>query len=163
MSKRKVTLFWKTDNIFSQFHPAKFFVDGIEYNCCEQYMMYQKAVVFKDNVMAANILRETVPKKMKQFGRKVNNYDDEIWKEKSRVVVEEGNYAKFSQNEHMKTHILSTGDDILAEASPFDKRWGIGLGKNDKRALDPKNWRGSNWLGEALMNVRTKIRDEEKE
>ncbi|XP_066918894.1 N-glycosidase Npun_R5314-like [Clytia hemisphaerica] len=113
--------------------------------------------------MAANILRETVPKKMKQFGRKVNNYDDEIWKEKSRVVVEEGNYAKFSQNEHMKTHILSTGDDILAEASPFDKRWGIGLGKNDKRALDPKNWRGSNWLGEALMNVRTKIRDEEKE
>ena len=162
MSKKKIVLFWKKDDIFSQFHPAKFSVDGIEYNCCEQYMMHQKAVVFKDNEMAANILRETVPKKMKQFGRKVKNYDDEIWKEKSRKVVEEGNYAKFTQNENMKAYLLSTGDDILAEASPFDKRWGIGLGKNDKRALDPTTWRGGNWLGEALMNVRTKIQDEEK-
>ena len=37
------TFFYGTDTPFSQFHPAKFVVDGQEYNCAEQYMMHQKA------------------------------------------------------------------------------------------------------------------------
>ena len=159
-SNRNVILFWQKAHRFSQFHPARFVVEEIEYSCGEQYMMHQKAVVFGDKEMAQNILKETKPKKMKQFGRKVRNFDDAVWRIKSKEVVEKGNYEKFIQNEDMKEYLLSTGDDLLAEASPFDKRWGIGLGKNDKRALDPKQWKGKNWLGEALMNVRTKIRAE---
>ena len=159
--RSKVRLFFTKADKFSQFYPCDFTVDGVEYSCCEQYMMHQKAVVFKDNVMAENILKETSPMKMKQFGRKVKNFDEEIWKVKSREVVEEGNYAKFTQNEELKEYILATGNDTLAEASPFDRRWGIGLRKNDPRALDPKQWKGKNWLGQALMNVRKKIKDEE--
>ena len=44
MGKReKYTFFYTTSSPFSQFHPAKFTVDGITYNCAEQYMMHQKA------------------------------------------------------------------------------------------------------------------------
>jgi len=28
------------------------------------------------------------------------------------------------------------------------------LKADDKRILDPKNWRGTNWLGEVIMGVR---------
>ena len=32
---------------------------------------------------------------------------------------------------------------------------------DDKKILDPKNWRGTNWLGEAIMKVREQIKNEE--
>lgn len=35
--------FYGKDSPFSNFQPAKFVLDGVQYNCSEQYMMYQKA------------------------------------------------------------------------------------------------------------------------
>ena len=158
-----VILFWLKDDPFSQFHPAKFEIDGTLFSCAEQYMMYQKAVLFKDEEIATLILKETDPRNMKKLGRQVKNFDDETWKSKCRKVVEDGNYAKFTQNENLKKFLLETGTKTIAEASPFDKRWGIGMSKKDKRAKDPKQWKGSNWLGIALMNVRDTIRKEESD
>ena len=43
------------------------------------------------------------------------------------------------------------------EASPTDKIWGIGLSKDDPRAADRSKWRGTNWLGEILTEVREEI------
>ena len=41
--KEKFTFFYGTASPFSQFHPATFTVDGVEFNCAEQFMMYNKA------------------------------------------------------------------------------------------------------------------------
>ena len=41
--REKFTFFYRSDSPFSQWHPSKFEVEGIEYNCAEQYMMHQKA------------------------------------------------------------------------------------------------------------------------
>jgi len=46
-----------------------------------------------------------------------------------------------------------TGGKTIVEASPYDKIWGIGLSKDDPRALDRSQWQGTNWLGEAIMRV----------
>ena len=35
--------FFGKNSPFSQHHPAKFVIDGVTYNCAEQYMMHQKA------------------------------------------------------------------------------------------------------------------------
>ena len=51
--------------------------------------------------------------------------------------------------------MLSTGDKILAEASQFDKIWGIGV--SIKKAEEGYEWKGTNWLGECLMKVRDTI------
>ena len=48
-----------------------------------------------------------------------------------------GTYAKFSQNRPMRTALLSTGDRLLAEASPHDDVWGIGLRANGSAASNP--------------------------
>ena len=74
-------------------------------------------------------------------------------------IVVEGNKAKFSQNDDLKEYLLSTGDAILVEASPYDRIWGIGLypGQAAKGSID--QWRGLNLLGAALMEVRDWLRE----
>ena len=49
------------------------------------------------------------------------------------------------------------GDNaIIAEASPYDKIWGIGLRSNP--GLTKKDWKGQNLLGQILMDVRNDLR-----
>ena len=72
-----------------------------------------------------------------------------------------GTYAKFTQNPAMKLHLLSTANKRLAEASPLDPVWGIGLWANDPRATELHQWRGQFFLGEALSTVHEAIRDSE--
>ncbi|CAG2247034.1 K09935 [Mytilus edulis] len=40
--------FWRKESPFSQWHPAKFTIDGLTFNCAEQYMMYNKAKFSKN-------------------------------------------------------------------------------------------------------------------
>ena len=42
----KFVFFYGKTKTFSQFHPARFTVDGQEYNCMEQYMHHQKAGLY---------------------------------------------------------------------------------------------------------------------
>lgn len=42
-STERFFFFWKSKSPFSQWHEAQFVVDGVQFNCAEQYMMYRKA------------------------------------------------------------------------------------------------------------------------
>lgn len=138
----------------SQWYQCPFVVEGQYYNCAEQYMMAEKARIFGDEEIRQQILAEYSQMAMKKLGRKVRNYDDEIWKEKRFDVVVKGNIAKFSQNEKLLDFLLSTDDKILVEASPKDTVWGIGLDESSPEAIQPRKWIGENLLGFALMEVR---------
>ena len=70
---------------------------------------------------------------MKALGRKVRNFDPQVWDKLKYSIVLNGNYYKFTQNKEMMDFLLSTGDKILVEASPVDTIWGIGLGKRMKK------------------------------
>lgn len=149
--------FWKTSDVygcFSNWYLADFISNGIKYNCSEQYMMHHKALLFKDNATAKKILDTTDPKEQKKLGREVKNFDKQIWDKKAKDIVFAGCYSKFYQNEKLLAILLSTGNKVLVEASPYDKIWGIGLAYDDPRALNKDYWLGTNWLGETLMSVR---------
>ena len=49
---------------------------------------------------------------------------------------------------------LTELDAILAEASPKDSIWGIGLDASAASEMDPSEWPGQNLLGKILMELR---------
>ncbi len=144
----------------SQWHSATFTVDGVTYSCAEQFMMAEKARLFGDAETLAEILAADHPKTQKALGRAVRGFDEARWTRACRDVVLRGNRAKFAQNDDLRALLLATGDKVLAEASPTDRIWGIGLAEDDPRAVRRSAWRGKNWLGEALMQVRRELRGE---
>ena len=154
------TLFW--DGPFSQWTPSVFVIDDVEYSCAEQYMMAEKARLFEDDDILEEIMEAEDPGVQKALGRQVSNFDADIWAEdedngrpRCWNIVWRGNMAKFSQNPHLLKRLLKTEGTTLAEASPYDRIWGIGLGSSDSRAKDRENWNGKNWLGEVVTTVRS--------
>lgn len=61
--------FWKHDEekdkitkaYLSQWYPSIFIIDGVTYNCAEQYMMAEKARIFGDEAIRAKILATSDP------------------------------------------------------------------------------------------------------
>lgn len=151
----KHVFFW--NGIYSQWHKAPMTVDNIEYNSCEQYMMHQKALLFGDPEIAELIMNESNPKEQKKYGRMIKGFDKTTWDKNCLAIVYEGNLAKFSQNSDLKEQMISTGNRIFVEASPFDTIWGIGLAEDAEGIDDPSYWQGLNLLGQALTLVKTKL------
>lgn len=146
----------------SNWYLSDFTVDGIKFSSMEQYMMYQKAVMFKDKDIASQILKTNDVARIKDFGRQVSNYNDSVWNGMRQIVIYKGLLEKFRQNEKLKKALLDTGDDILAECAVSDKIWGIGLSMKDSNKNDIKRWKGQNLLGFALMLVRNELRESAK-
>ena len=69
--------------------------------------------------------------------------------------MKNGLFAKFYQNQHLADFLRQTGDTELAEASPYDTFWGIGIRITSSSDIlnDKKNWKGKNNLGKLLMEV----------
>ncbi len=143
----------------SNWFPCPFSVDGITYGCVERYMIAEKARLFGDDLRLAQILVATTPKAQKALGRAVVPFDDARWQEVAREVVFRGNLEKYKQNNELRALLLATGAREIAEASPFDRRWGIGRAPSEV-ALDRSSWRGKNWLGEALVRVRAELQSQ---
>jgi ribA/ribD-fused uncharacterized protein len=138
----------------SQWWPAGFEIDGEHYPTAEHFMMAEKARLFGDEGARGRILAAPHPGAAKKLGRGVRNFDEAKWGEARFEVVVRGNLAKFGQNSALGEFLSNTGDRVLVEASPVDRVWGIGLAAVDPRAEDPREWRGLNLLGFALMEVR---------
>lgn len=148
----KYYFFWSGP--FSQWYKSYFVVDGIEFNCAEQYMMFKKAQLFGDIESERKIMLSKDPKEQKKLGRNVLRFIQSVWDNNCREIVYKGNYAKFSQNENLRQILFDTNPKILVEASPYDKIWGIGLDEKTAKNTDFNKWPGKNLLGKCLMVIR---------
>ncbi len=137
----------------SNWYPSPF-VDknDTSFASMEQYMMYQKALLFQDTQTAAQILRAAHPGKIKALGRKVANFQESIWQKKRQEIVRQGIYLKFTQNAELKHQLLAHPPNCLfAECSVSDR---IGLSMHDPRRMEPTQWQGKNLLGKIIGSVR---------
>lgn len=132
-----------------------FRVDGIRFNCGEQYMMYCKAMLFNDTETAFEIMYESEPMNHKDLGRKVKNFNPVVWDENKYDLVKTGLRAKFSQNPELKEYLLKFKGQIFVEASPFDRVWGIGYDA-DHALENINNW-GENLLGKILTELSNEL------
>lgn len=156
--------FWKAGDPYgflSNWYPSSFTVDGTTFETSEHYLMYQKAILFDDIATGILILSASNPAAVKRLGRQVSNFNQRVWDENKFDIMCKGLYHKFSQNHTLLEKLLNTNNAILVETSPFDRVRGIGLAATDEfHCPDPKDWRGENLLGEALMETRARLRQE---
>ncbi len=160
VKQQPMVFFWKDNEengCFSNWYPRKFVIDDFEYLHVEQYMMAQKAKLFHDSKRYTAILRASKPWECKALGKQVTPFDSKAWNAVKFDVVKAGNRAKYEQNPDLKAKLLATGDAILAEASPKDKIWGIGLDAESAGKTDVSAWPGQNLLGRALMELRSEF------
>jgi ribA/ribD-fused uncharacterized protein len=146
-----------TKTCLSQWWVAPFVVDGVTYPTAEHWMMAGKARLFNDEEAFRKIIAADSPRNAKNEGRLVKNFDPDQWEENKFQLVVEGNFHKFSQHPALRQFLLDTGNKVLAEASPLDRIWGIGLASDNPAIQYPAKWNGENLLGFALMEVRDKM------
>ena len=147
-----------TKSCLSQWWLADFVVNGVTYRSAEHWMMAEKARLFADEGTLTRILAAKSPADAKKLGREIQGFVPEAWEANKVEIVRTGNQHKFSQHQELRQFLLSTGDQVLVEASPVDAIWGIGLAADSPDAANPARWRGPNLLGFALMHVRDYLR-----
>jgi ribA/ribD-fused uncharacterized protein len=141
----------------------------LTFNCVEQYIMYCKAYYFHDYFAAGQILCAKDPQEQRKHHWLTGGHDERRWAKIRFHVAEEGNYAKFSQNEKLKELLVETEEKLLCEAAPYDNIWGVDINKatatkNWEKLLGPETmfsetW-GMNLFGKSIMRVRERIREE---
>ncbi len=94
----------------SQWFERTFEIDGIKYLTAEHWMMAEKARLFNDQPILDEILASPNPRAAKALGRKVRNFDDDVWNEHKFDIVKRGNLVKFQQHDDLKQFLLATAD-----------------------------------------------------
>ena len=153
---RGTVAFWKVTEphgFLSQWYSCRFEENSIEFNSAEQYMMWRKAKLFGDIGVANKILDTANQATIKRLGRQVKNFDENLWCQHRVEIVIDGNMLKFQADKSLRERLLTTGDTILVETSPYDKIWGVG----STSKANIKYWKGSNLLGQILMYVRKEL------
>lgn len=141
---------FRGDHFFlSNMYPAEVEVWGETFPSSEH--AYQSAKfphgAFRDRVKSA-----TTPKSAKWLASRLGrphrlDGHAELRFQKMLEIVR----AKFSDPE-LAEKLLATGDRLLVEGNTWsDRRWGCVQAKDG-------SWRGKNWLGQILMQVRDELR-----
>ena len=101
----------------SNWYLSEFTVDDITFSSMEQYMMYEKAILFHDQETAKKILQKDNVAEIKALGRIVQNFDDTVWVKSREEIVYKGVLEKFRQNPELRKRLERTGEEIIAECA----------------------------------------------
>jgi ribA/ribD-fused uncharacterized protein len=106
---------------FSNFAPFPIELDGQSWPSAEHYYQAQKFTdaALQEKIRAAK--KPVIPKKLAQKHRNKTRAD---WAEAKDAVMERAVRCKFEQHAGLRELLLSTGDEVLAEAAPNDYYWG---------------------------------------
>lgn len=128
----------------SNFYGAPILIDDEIWPTVEHYYQAMKTFNCEEQAMILHLL---TPKDAKFAGYHVKLRPD--WEKVKEEKMLKGLRAKFRQHPDLREKLLSTGDAVLHEDSPWDKYWGYVKGKGQDR------------LGILLMQVREELRNNE--
>ena len=156
-SRHGTTAFFTSSSSLSNHHKSFFQVGKKSYNCVEQYLMFQKAWLLKDEETAEKIMASEDPKEQKRLGYRVNGLRKDVWESNRDRIIKLALEAKFEQSEPCRSFLKGTQKTRLVEANPNDRYWGAGLGLRDKDIWNHNKWKGQNKLRNMLMEIRGKL------
>jgi len=123
----------------------------------EQFGQHRKALLFDDDVRAAQILDTTEPNEQKKLGLKVTHFVPKIWSNINNVIIHKANYNKFTQNMHLEQELLATTGTTIAQACPFRENYCTGYYATEPNCQQRRSWNGYNIVGQILTNLRDEI------
>ena len=154
-TRDNITCFYSRNSPLSNHFPCDFVIDEVTYNSSEQYFTSQKAWYAKNKKIYHEIMQSRDPVKQKTLAKRIQL--DDNWKKSAPEIMLKGLRAKFGQNPDLQQFLKQTGTTLLAEASLYDKYWGIGLDLQSPNIWQKQAWKGLNTLGELLMQVRAEL------
>lgn len=139
-------------SILSNFFPAPFTYEGVDYIHVEQFFQHTKAIHHNEILLADRIMNLTKPLRIKLLGDSIES--NSSWIERRMMVLYDGVKAKFDQNWPLQEQLLLTRGKHLYEATT-DTYFGCGIG------FDSKSWSKKDWIGENVSGlIVKKVRDE---
>jgi ribA/ribD-fused uncharacterized protein len=156
----EVVAFFTKYSPLSNFYHCDLRFEGEDYVDLEQALSYAKCKLFDDTRAIQKVMSTADPAEQKSLAAdtRIEGFQKRIWEDKRDDIMKAALRAKFVQNKHLGDYLLKTGDRILAEASPKDTYWGIGVRLSDPNVLDKASWTGSNNLGQFLMEIREELK-----
>lgn len=147
--------------------------DGHTFNSSEAIFMYLKAKHFKDEETAVKIVKTDKKtyaqpdgrwRAVKRLGRRVKNYTDKEWAKHNRKAMATALKQKALYDEEFKRVLLDPqyAGMTFVEASEHDPIWGIGIDANTAMREGKAGWKGHNFLGRALTDLRDELRPDLK-
>jgi len=130
---------------FSNFSDHAITIDDREWPTVEHYFQAQK---FKGTEFEEDIRLSPTPMEAKISGQDRKKPLRSDWETVKDDVMRLAVYEKFTQHENLKSLLISTGSDYIAEHTTNDRYW-----------ADGGNGRGRNMLGLILMETREKLKE----
>ena len=138
---------------YSNLYLSPFNINSQDFHSAEQWIQYQKALMFGDSVSANNILKADTLLECKRLSYKIHGVDKERWQNDRYEVCYDGIHEKFVQNTPLLQLLKTTAPKTLAEATT-DRLGGTGVALRDTCALHTDKWHSEGWLSRMLMNIR---------
>ena len=126
-------------SLYSNFHHSKFTINNHTYHSAEQWIQFQKAMLFGDSFTANQILTSDTPLEAKRLGFNVNGFYAKKWREDGYAICLDGIKEKFLQNPPLLQMLKTTSPKLLVEAS-LDKQGGTGIHLCNPNALKWESW-----------------------
>jgi len=111
---------------------------------------FYEASKFRDQIYEEEIRVALTPEDAIDLVKNISEQSNPGFDKAKKKVMLQGLWCKFKQNEEMKNDLIATGNAELMYVSN-NEYWGIG-----------KEGKGKNFLGKILMDVRHKMRTEQK-
>jgi len=132
---------------FSNFSYHGFELDGFWWLTNEHYFQAQKFGE-TDPVWFTKIREIKTPKEAAKMGNSRSHPLRTDWNNVKDEIMEKGVLQKFTTHTEIGELLIATGSELIVENSPIDYYWGCG-----------KDGSGQNKLGQIIMKVREKLRN----
>lgn len=137
-----------TSSLLSSWSKHSINLDDCDWPSVEHYV---QAMKYDNPVIKEKICTAEHPRAAKKFAEAWWRKKKANWKTEREVFMKRGMYTKCKTYPEVAKALLETGEKAILDTSNFDYYWGCG-----------RDIRGENRFGKILMDIRTKLLEEDK-